>query len=143
MKNTTTALTSENTVLQALAKGACPICALVRAYQNETIERLNSSGVKSVCNYHAWAVAASAPAAEVASMFLRMLESRIPAQDNGSEAEGHAISVACCASMSNCDFKKLPVRCTASRSGIGWKHMAPYAAFMGRWQRRFRRKMFR
>jgi len=87
MKNTTTTLKSENTVLQALAKGACPICALVRAYQNETIENFKSSGIDSVCNYHAWALAASAPAAEVANLFLRILEHRPSVEGNGRDAK--------------------------------------------------------
>lgn len=74
MKNETAVLSSENTVQQALAKGTCPICALVRAYQNETIERFSASSVKSVCNYHAWAIAALSPAAGVINAFLHILE---------------------------------------------------------------------
>jgi hypothetical protein len=66
-------LTSENTVLHALAKGACPICSLVRGFQNELIERLQPNGVAMVCSYHAWAIAASAPAGSVAEVFLAML----------------------------------------------------------------------
>ncbi len=73
MKNET-ATTPENTVFQALAKGTCPICTLVRTYQNETIERFSSAKVQSVCNYHAWAIAASSPAGEVVKLFLYMLE---------------------------------------------------------------------
>jgi hypothetical protein len=64
---------AENSVLLALAKGICPICTLVRAFQNELIERLQPNGVATVCNYHAWAIAGSAPAVSVAEVFLAML----------------------------------------------------------------------
>jgi hypothetical protein len=52
-------ITSGNTVLNALAKGVCPICSLVRAFQNELIEHLHPDDATAVCNYHAWAIAAS------------------------------------------------------------------------------------
>lgn len=70
---TTSALTSENTIAHALAKGVCPVCALVRVFQNELIERLRSDQVSKICNYHAWAIAASAPASAVAEIFLAAL----------------------------------------------------------------------
>lgn len=66
-------ITSGNTVLNALAKGVCPICSLVRAFQNELIEHLHPDDAANVCNYHAWAIAASAPAHSVAEVFLAML----------------------------------------------------------------------
>ena len=66
-------ITSGNTVLNALAKGVCPICSLVRAFQNELIEHLHPDDATAVCNYHAWAIAASAPAHSVAEIFLAML----------------------------------------------------------------------
>ena len=81
-----TAVTPENTVIQALAKSACPICTLVRAYQNETIERFSSAKVQSVCNYHAWAVAALSPAGEVVNVFMYMLEHAHAAVGNNPEA---------------------------------------------------------
>ena len=74
MKNGTAVLTLENTVQQAAAKGTCPVCALVRAYQNEIIEQLGSSGAQSVCSYHAWLIASGSPAAAVVNVFLHMLE---------------------------------------------------------------------
>lgn len=85
MKNETAVLTSENTVQHALAKGACPICALVRAYQNETIEQFSSSGVRSVCNYHAWAIAALSPAAGVINAFMHMLEHPLAVEENAPD----------------------------------------------------------
>jgi hypothetical protein len=70
----TSNITSGSTVLNALAKGVCPICSLVRAFQNELIEHLHPDDVANVCNYHAWAIAASAPAHSVAEIFLAMLK---------------------------------------------------------------------
>jgi hypothetical protein len=81
MKENVATLTSGNTVLNALAKGVCPICSLVRAFQIELIERLRPNDATTICNYHAWAVAASAPASSAAELFLAMLrgESRVEA----------------------------------------------------------------
>lgn len=72
MKGNTATLKS-NTVLHALAKDVCPICTLVRAFQNELIELLKPDSAATVCNYHAWAIAAGAPASSVAETFLSML----------------------------------------------------------------------
>jgi hypothetical protein len=73
MKKNESLIRTENTVLLALAKGVCPICSLVRAYQNELIDRLQPNGASIVCNFHAWAIAACAPATSVAVIFLAML----------------------------------------------------------------------
>ncbi len=73
MKKSEPFIATGNTVLLALAKGVCPICSLVRAFQNELIERLQPNWASMVCNYHAWAIAASAPATSVAEIFLAML----------------------------------------------------------------------
>jgi hypothetical protein len=72
MKNETF-LTTGNTVLLALAKGVCPICSLLRAFQKELIERLQPTAASTACNYHAWAIATSAPASSAAEIFLAML----------------------------------------------------------------------
>lgn len=73
MKKSESLISTGNTVLLALAKGVCPICSLVRVFQNELIERLQPNGASMACNYHAWAIAASAPASSVAEVFLAML----------------------------------------------------------------------
>jgi hypothetical protein len=87
MKENASTLTSENTVLHALAKGACPICSLVRAFQSELIERLQPNGASMVCNYHAWAIAASAPAGSVAEVFLAMLRGTSSRENRKQPAE--------------------------------------------------------
>ena len=73
MNENTSTVTSENTVLHALAKGVCPICSLVRAFQNELIERLQPNSASMLCNYHAWAIAAGAPASSATEVFFAML----------------------------------------------------------------------
>lgn len=72
-KNSVSLNATKNSLLLALAKGVCPLCTLVRAFQNELIERLQPNGAAIVCNYHAWAIAGSAPAVSVAEVFLAML----------------------------------------------------------------------
>jgi ferredoxin len=73
MKKNENLFTTENSVLLASAKGVCPICSLVRSFQNELIERLQPNWASTVCNYHAWAIAASSPASSVTEVFLTML----------------------------------------------------------------------
>ena len=48
-------------VAQALIKGACPICALLKEFQNGLIETLTPDAGEHLCNYHAWAVAHGTP----------------------------------------------------------------------------------
>jgi len=74
MSQNASPLTTASTVLQALAKGVCPICTLVRAYQNELIEQMTPQGATRFCNFHAWAIAASAPATSAAYVFVAMLK---------------------------------------------------------------------
>jgi hypothetical protein len=62
-------------VAQALAKGTCPICALVRTSQNDLIENLIPNQVEHLCNYHAWAIAHATPAHNAVDIFNRILES--------------------------------------------------------------------
>jgi hypothetical protein len=61
-------------VAQALMKGTCPICALVREFQNNLIETLAPDAAKHLCNFHAWAVAHATPAKSVISIFSRLLD---------------------------------------------------------------------
>lgn len=73
MKTNVVTVAAGNTVLNALAKGVCPICSLARAFQNEMIEGLRPGAAATLCNYHAWAIAASSPAGSVIEIFLTML----------------------------------------------------------------------
>jgi hypothetical protein len=68
------AITPEAPVIQALARGVCPICTLMRVFQNTVVEAPHRFPADSVCNFHAWALAGSSPAVEAVPIFRSMLE---------------------------------------------------------------------
>jgi hypothetical protein len=69
-----TALTPEAPLIQALARGVCPICTLLRAFQNGMFEAPHRYPATSLCNFHAWSLAGASPAVEAVRIFRSMLE---------------------------------------------------------------------
>ena len=63
---------SETTVIQALAKGSCPVCVILKQVQSDLIESGNVRA-SAICNFHAWALAKAAPGHRAASVFLNVL----------------------------------------------------------------------
>lgn len=64
------------TVTQAIAKGSCPICVLLKNAQSEQLQQMNSIETGLLCNFHTWALAAGKNGAQVATLFLQLLETR-------------------------------------------------------------------
>jgi hypothetical protein len=64
----------EAPVIQALARGVCPICTLMRVFQNTVIEAPHRYPAGSVCYFHAWTLAGSSPTFEAVPIFRCMLE---------------------------------------------------------------------
>lgn len=70
------------TVSQALAKGACPICAILKDYQWVLATKSAAAPRVRVCNFHCWALARSrgsglsrsTPGETVTRIFLQMLK---------------------------------------------------------------------
>jgi hypothetical protein len=69
-----TALTPEAPLIQALARGVCPICMLLRAFQNAMLEAPHRYPAASLCNFHAWSLAGASPATEAVRIFRSLLE---------------------------------------------------------------------
>jgi hypothetical protein len=69
-----TALSPEAPMIQALARGVCPICTLMRAFQNAMLEAPHRYPAASLCNCHAWSLAGASPAVEAVRIFRSMLE---------------------------------------------------------------------
>ena len=69
-----TALTPEAPVIQALARSVCPICTLLRAFQNAMLEAPLRYPAANLCNFHAWSLAGASPAVEAVRIFRSMLE---------------------------------------------------------------------
>ncbi len=68
------------TVAQALAKGSCPVCAVLKQFVDELVENLGSDQATSVCKTHTWALARAAPAEAAVAAFLKTIESRLASQ---------------------------------------------------------------
>ena len=58
-------------IAQALTKGACPICALLKQFQSQLID--DPEEVDRLCNYHAWAIAHATPGGKAVDIFARVL----------------------------------------------------------------------
>jgi hypothetical protein len=67
------ARTQTSDLLQALAKGACPICVLLKRFQTTLIENDPNADLQRLCNFHAWSFAKSAPGPTGAAVFRRAL----------------------------------------------------------------------
>ena len=78
-----TALTPEAPLIQALARGVCPICTLLRAFQNAMLEAPHRYPAASLCNFHAWSLAGGSPAVEAVRIFRSMLEQSPVRQNSG------------------------------------------------------------
>ncbi len=69
-------------VNQALTKGACPICGILRDFQWTLAAIVRPQAALRLCNFHTWALARSrggslersTPGESVSSVFLEMLE---------------------------------------------------------------------
>ncbi len=65
------------TLSQALVKGACPFCTYLKNFQSKILRELKDPAqVTSVCNFHAWAMAAAANKAVVSCVFRIFLKER-------------------------------------------------------------------
>lgn len=63
---------------QAMIKGSCPLCAVLREFQNAIIEHIDPASSGPLCNFHCWAVANSAPAMVALSVYANMLGQTAP-----------------------------------------------------------------
>ena len=81
-----TALAPEAPLIQALARGVCPIRTLMRAFQNAMLEAPYRYPAVSLCNFHAWSLAGASPAVEAVRIFRSMLEEP-PVRSNSGASE--------------------------------------------------------
>ncbi len=80
-------------ILEAVTRGACPVCTVLRHRQTQLIEGNGIPSAAHLCNFHAWSLARSAPASAAAGVFLQALHAR---QAGGEHVEAH-----------RCDFCEL------------------------------------
>jgi hypothetical protein len=63
-------------VSEAVARGTCPVCTVLRHRQTQLIEEKGIPNAAHLCNHHAWSLARSAPAAVASEVFLQSLYAR-------------------------------------------------------------------
>jgi len=69
-----TTVTPDSPLVKVLVRGACPICALMRAFQNSIIDSPVKQPASRLCNFHTWSLAASSPALEAVPIFRTILQ---------------------------------------------------------------------
>ena len=62
-----------NEIRQYLDKGGCPVCARLKKCQSDLLAGDALADARGICNFHAWALAKSAPAVSAAGVFLSAL----------------------------------------------------------------------
>ncbi len=88
----TVAFVAATTVGQALTKGVCPICEILKDFQWTLSESTQPKADLRVCNFHVWALARSrgkisrsTPGETVTEVFLELLESPLIGKANSAE----------------------------------------------------------
>lgn len=71
-------------IASALAKGSCPVCSVMKAFQTQILEGRGVEEPSLLCNFHAWGLAKSAPAEIVAGAYLRALRGGSPPPNSAS-----------------------------------------------------------
>jgi hypothetical protein len=86
------ASTSTTSVSQALTKGTCPICGILKDFQWTLAEIANPEADLRLCNFHVWALARSraslarsTPGETVANVFLEMLKGPLAGKVSSDE----------------------------------------------------------
>ncbi len=86
------ASTAGANVSQALTKGTCPICAILKDFQWTLVETTRPQSDLRVCNFHGWALARSraklsrsTPGESVTTVFLEMLKPPLVGKVNSEE----------------------------------------------------------
>jgi hypothetical protein len=86
-----TALSPEAPMIQVLARGVCPICTLMRVFQNAMVEAPRRYPAAELCNFHAWSLVGASPAVEAVPILRSMLE-KSPSKPMSESKELHPCS---------------------------------------------------
>jgi hypothetical protein len=74
----------DTSIVQALARGVCPICTLMRSFQNAMVETPRCYPATNLCNFHLWSLAHASPAREALPVLRAMLEQSSSRPDSES-----------------------------------------------------------
>jgi len=64
-------------IAQALAKGSCPVCSVLKQFVEDLVENFRPDQATSTCKTHTWALAKTAPAEAVVNSFLKTIGARV------------------------------------------------------------------
>jgi hypothetical protein len=64
----------ELSLSQALTRGACPICGVLKEFQSALADKVQMAGEVKLCNFHTWLLARGAPAENVVAFYWKMLD---------------------------------------------------------------------
>jgi len=64
-------------ITQALAKGSCPVCCVLKQFLDDLVEAFGPDQATTTCKTHTWALAKAAPADAVIASFLKTIEARV------------------------------------------------------------------
>ena len=81
------ALAHEISVGQALVRGACPVCGVLKEFQSALAEKIHLCDDLSLCNFHTWLLARAAPAKGAAAFYLKLLEDSPPVKVGASDCD--------------------------------------------------------
>jgi hypothetical protein len=87
-----------NEIRQYLDKSGCPVCARLKKCQSDLLGGDALTDARGLCNFHAWALAKSAPAVSAANIFLSALRQAARGENacsfcaRLSEIESHSIA---------------------------------------------------
>jgi len=68
-------------VLDALSEGGCPLCRVLKEFQAFRLQNQAESDTRSLCNFHAWGLAAVQDAVSAAQVFIALVDR--PAGEDG------------------------------------------------------------
>lgn len=77
----------ERSVGQALVRGACPICGVLKEFQSALAETVQVRADLHLCNFHMWLLARSAPASGAAAVYLKQLEDPSVSKGGASDCD--------------------------------------------------------
>jgi len=84
MKEQFVPVAPDTSIVQALARGVCPICTLMRSLQNAMVENPRRYSATTLCNFHAWSLAHASPARGAVPVLRAMLEQSSSRSDSDS-----------------------------------------------------------
>lgn len=69
-------------VLDLLSEPGCPFCRFLKDYQAARLQKHSEQGVRRLCNFHTWGLAAVQNALTAAGTFLNLIEAAAAATDD-------------------------------------------------------------